>query len=299
MMKPHLKTVFSNLEFRTVVLANSFGARDDEASLENPDITLLGDSFAFGCGVEKEQSCESFLEKLCRVAVLNLGLSGYGTVQEFLILKRWAARHKQLKNKLIVFLFYPNDLSENLGYGFGSYPTVYTENGLTRFSKCTRDGYGRWLKACNKSMSRGLNKHSYFASEWCSFIKRTKNALKGKKTEPSGEENDRTIKKADDGFGLVVKEIKAFCDKEGARILFVYCPTAAYYQERAKSIDDSSVSRIRHFLTETSIPFIDLRSALAEKDYYTYDGHWRPSGHYKAALAIKDYEDNFHLSLSR
>ena len=171
MMKPDLKTVFSNLEFRTEVLANSFGARDDENSLENPDIILLGDSFAFGCGVEKDQTCESFLEKLCHVAVLNLGLSGYGTVQEFLILKRWAAQHKQLKNKLIVFLFYSNDLSENLGYGFDNYPTVYTENGVTRFSKCTRDGYDRWLKACNESMSRGLNKHSYFVSEWRSFIK--------------------------------------------------------------------------------------------------------------------------------
>jgi hypothetical protein len=290
-MRPNLKVRFSNSEFNTTVSTNSFGARDDERSLKDPDMILLGDSFTFGSGVEKSQTCESYLESLSHSTVLNLGLSGYGTIQEFLLLERFAATQKSLKGRLIVFLFYPNDLSENLGYGFNSYPTIYTENGEVKFSKCAREGYEKWLYMCNKSMPRGLNKLSYFVSEMRSLIKQTKNRLKGKKSDAPSKEDGRVTEEKKKAFRLIVGRIKAFADKEGPRVVFIYCPSASYYQDRAKSIDDASIEIVRPVLSKASIPLIDLRSVLSEEDYYKYDGHWRSSGNYKAASVIKKIYD--------
>ena len=51
---------FSELEFVTDYRINSLGVRDDEASLDGPEIIVLGDSFAMGWGVEQQ---ESFLEQ--------------------------------------------------------------------------------------------------------------------------------------------------------------------------------------------------------------------------------------------
>src|SRR5262247_1177276 len=43
---------FTNVEFDTDIKVNSFGLRDDEDSLKDPEVIVLGDSQAMGFGVE-------------------------------------------------------------------------------------------------------------------------------------------------------------------------------------------------------------------------------------------------------
>ena len=86
--------IFENKEFRTSVRFNRFGFRGPDWSL-SPDphrrrMILLGDSFAFGWGVEEN---ETFAELLNRARpdwqILNLGVSGFGTLQEWKFLQRY------------------------------------------------------------------------------------------------------------------------------------------------------------------------------------------------------------------
>src|SRR4029077_2394599 len=44
---------FSNVEFSTPYVVNSLGVRDDERSLAQPEIVVVGDSYAMGWGVQQ------------------------------------------------------------------------------------------------------------------------------------------------------------------------------------------------------------------------------------------------------
>ncbi len=73
--KPHLDVTFENLEYETNVRTNSWGLRDDEASLIHPDIILLGDSFLFGWGVQEDEMAASIVEEITGNKVLNMGVA--------------------------------------------------------------------------------------------------------------------------------------------------------------------------------------------------------------------------------
>ena len=79
---------FRNREFDTPLRVNSAGVRDDEASLQAPEVIVLGDSFAMGWGVQQDESFPEVLEQRLGRKVLNTGVPSYGTVREMLLLDR-------------------------------------------------------------------------------------------------------------------------------------------------------------------------------------------------------------------
>lgn len=85
-----------------------------------PRIAFLGDSFVWGYDVEAN---ERFTELLQARApgwdVLNLGVSGYGTDQEFILLQRWWDRYQP---DVVVVVFSDDDLFTN---GFNEYLYSY------------------------------------------------------------------------------------------------------------------------------------------------------------------------------
>lgn len=115
-------------EFRNRIQTNSYGFRGRQDFLPNRGdklrIMALGDSFTFGFGVEEY---ETFIKKIARnlqdglstrVEGLNLGVAGYGTLQEV----RLFHKYKYLKSDLVVLGFFArnafaeeggNDLVDN------------------------------------------------------------------------------------------------------------------------------------------------------------------------------------------
>lgn len=94
---------------------NSLGFRGPEpdswAHPETRRVLLLGDSYAFGLGVDQEATLaaqlETRIEKSCRsAAVLNLGVPGYHTGQELALAEGIGF---DLEPDLVVLLFYAND----------------------------------------------------------------------------------------------------------------------------------------------------------------------------------------------
>ena len=89
-LKPNLNLKFQDAAVKT----NSFGMRNEELPLEKQKntyrIALLGDSFAFGWGVEYKQSFAYLIQEMLnqltngkpKVEVLNFGIPGYSTFQE-------------------------------------------------------------------------------------------------------------------------------------------------------------------------------------------------------------------------
>jgi len=80
--------IFKNREFANKYQVNSLGLRDDEVSVNFPDIVVTGDSYAMGWGVEQDQTYSSILEKLSGLKVLNTAISSFATDRETSFLKR-------------------------------------------------------------------------------------------------------------------------------------------------------------------------------------------------------------------
>ncbi|MGB0579989.1 MAG: SGNH/GDSL hydrolase family protein [Limisphaerales bacterium] len=120
---------------------NSKGLRDREYPYEKPAgvkrILVLGDSFAWGYGVGDEHIFTEVLEeKLAggeqKWDVINAGVSGYGTDQEYLFLKNEGLKYQP---DVVLLAFYlRNDPVNNTGlvqYGLGK--PCFTKGDLSEF----------------------------------------------------------------------------------------------------------------------------------------------------------------------
>ncbi len=113
---PNARGPFNVLGQETLISINSKGFRDIERSYERSipryRILVLGDSMVWGYGVRQEEIFTALLEKeLQGIDVINLGVSGYGTDQELILLQKEGVRYQP---DLIVVVIASNDFQENV-----------------------------------------------------------------------------------------------------------------------------------------------------------------------------------------
>lgn len=282
--RPDLTVEFSNREFRTRVRTNSEGYRDDEASLRDPDVLLLGDSFGFGWGVEEAEGLEKQLERLSGGRVLNLSVSGYGTLQQVLQLERLAAT-RDLTGATAVFAFYPNDLDDYTVQPRGGDPIVdLTLDGRGMASRGVEE-YEEWLAGSRAKLNRGIFRVSYVADLTRQLARRigreVASALErfGVGTESGPElEDDHFVT-----FEATLARLRRLAEAESLRVVFAYVPTI---RDLDGSSDPELLAGVERAVRAAGFEQVDLRDALAPEDYFPYDAHWRASGHRRAAAAI-------------
>lgn len=100
---------FSNAEFSTPYVVNREGLRDNQRSLEQPEIVVAGDSYAMGWGVQQDESFPELLERRTGRRVLNTAVSSYGTVRE----RRMLDRIDLSRARTLIVQYAPNDFAEN------------------------------------------------------------------------------------------------------------------------------------------------------------------------------------------
>jgi lysophospholipase L1-like esterase len=115
---------WSSHENTAYLRMNRFGYRGPDWSLRPPAdtfrIAVIGDSFVESSNLPDEHALTAFIEKrlsVCpaftdrRVEVLNFGVSGYGTAQQYLLLQRKVVPfHPDL---VLLVLYVGNDVSDN------------------------------------------------------------------------------------------------------------------------------------------------------------------------------------------
>ena len=112
--EPGQEGIFETPQFRTAVRINEKGLRDRGHSYErqndNERILVLGDSFAWGYGVEEAERFSQLLEASLGVEVINAGVSGYSTDQELLWYRNEGIKYE---TDLVILVVAGNDVSDN------------------------------------------------------------------------------------------------------------------------------------------------------------------------------------------
>jgi hypothetical protein len=79
---------FENREFDDEFDVNTLGLRDAEGALHDPELVVLGDSYAMGWGVPQDETMARLIQRETGLRALNAGIAGYGTVREMRLLDR-------------------------------------------------------------------------------------------------------------------------------------------------------------------------------------------------------------------
>ncbi len=100
-----------NLKYK--VTTDETGARvknnSQKFSNESNSITAIGGSFAWGHGLNYEQTYSNILEEKLNVKVKNYAMAGYGTLQSYRILKK-----KKTNSNLIIYGFIDDHINRNV-----------------------------------------------------------------------------------------------------------------------------------------------------------------------------------------
>lgn len=265
-------------EYDVRITTNSAGMRGPrEYGVPRPPgvrrVLLLGDSFTFGFGVEDHEVASAVLEDQLnarpgapRTEVLNLGVSGFGQAEE---LVTFGERGRAYQPDAVVVLYFDNDIGNNAVaqlYGVGTDGRVTrTGNAYLPGAKLQERLYAiapvRWLFEHSEAWNLVRNRLSALVQN--ALLER-QGLQKFDDSTPVGVELTRAL------LAALAAEARA----AGARPVFLVIPNQLMTSNFP--LDSAAVD-------EMGATLVDGREFLEPADYYRRDGHWRASGHRKAA----------------
>jgi hypothetical protein len=254
---------FSSIEFNTTLRVNTRGFRDDEPTMGNPDIVLIGDSYTMGWGVEQNETFAERLKKKIDKTTLNLGISSYGTAREVM-----AAKLFDLCNvDLIILQYGVLDELENREFVLNDFNLpISSKNELVR--------HQRWNSIWKSYFPL---KYSYVA--FFNLI----SIIVGKSSLVS-EENAVPLKLTRQNLEDFFKIISILQeDFEGEILLVNFCQYG-----RQNIIPEQFMDWIRSNKTNR-VNVLDLGKELNPEDFFVIDDHLNAKGHNKVASIIYDF----------
>jgi hypothetical protein len=225
---------------------NSLGLRDEEFVLdEQPTMMFLGDSFVWGLDAKaKERFSELLKPRISGYKILAAGVSGYGTDQEYLLMKKlWP----KVQPAVVVLIFCTdNDREDNrTNIRYEGYQKPY-------FATAADGSLVLQGQPVPKSRLQAIKDDWWVRHYW---LVRLANAVYLKLRHPMLRVPDPTER--------LVDRIKEYVEANGAKFLV--------------GMQTTDASLVRH-LEAKHIPFVTFDGAEA------YPGaavgrHWTPEGH--------------------
>ena len=233
---------------------NSRGFRDSEHIVDTkPGIIFLGDSFVWGYDVEKqERFTEKLRGKLAAWSIYNLGVSGYGTDQEYLLLRR----HFEFYKPKIVFLVFGTESDEDDNSTNVRYKGYYKPYFIFDGESLTLKGVPVPKSANYFFLHHNILSHSY----WFRLL--TKAYFKYT-APPSLKLNDPTH--------AIIANMDKFVKFRGAEFL------VGLTKENPE---------LEKFLKDKDIHYVDLSNPYR---YPSNGYHWTPAGHALVSERIYDF----------
>jgi hypothetical protein len=249
-------------------------------TLDESDVVVVGDSFAFGYGVDTRRS---FAEIDAALSLKAIGAPGYSMVHGVLLMEQLVAR---LKGKLVVwFLYLENDLQDNLAPEMRGYRTP--------FVRSRREG--GW-----EIVDRHVN-----PDPWrCSNL--DKRRLFPRLCVP-GALADRTYAACD----YLIERARSACNRAGAKLVVLTIPHPMQLTEsgvaklaalsgRPEPCDPNFPDRrIAECCQRHGVAMVAGKDHLSGADYKRREGiHWNEQGHRRVAKVLGALHGSFSAGVS-
>jgi len=245
------------------------------ATLTESDVIVLGDSFAWGFGVNDE---DFFADLVAPLRIKAIGTIGYNMVQELLWLRGLAP---QIGGKLVVWLVYlGNDLHENLLPDMCGYRMPFLRR---------RTADADWQITFDHLSPAKWPYRSQLQNE-----RRDYYGALARICVP-GWEADRTY----DSCRFLIRTGRDVCDAAGARLVIMTVPETTQLDEKGLELLRSRVGgaapsfdprypdhRLRLVCGELAVDFVAGADYLQRGHYKQRDCHWNPEGHRRIADLI-------------
>lgn len=245
-------------------------------SIQDCRILVLGDSFAWGHGIDDRDFFANRL--LPRLSVKAIGANGYNMVQELLWLQ---ALSSSLQGKTVVwFVYYGNDLYENLVPDMHGYRMPFVRE---------RDGRGEWEIVTSHIQPQcwpfnprlGMSRIDYFEklAEVCS----------------PGVQSERAYAACE----YLLRKGRSICDRAGASLVVLGIPERSQLTSagngflKARSGNSPAFDpdlpdrRLAAICKRLNIPFLALKDYLDPNHYKGRDWHWNEKGHSRVAEILE------------
>ena len=329
-VKPDYQGWLLSREFSVYLQTNDQGIRDTRSLSEirgaKDRIMVMGDSFAFGVGVNFQDLFSTRLQEKLRAdgadaAVFSTGFDdGFGPVQYEYYLEKFLDQYDP--HLVVMALFAYNDFHDH-----SIIRTTRGEDG--RIVKQELAGVrvvdGHLAKADAQANSvyvrfrTWLFNHSVLYVMFRKALFRFGLSYEGREHGPGSkvpyfflkgapQENDALYK----GCLQSIQNMAAFLKARNKDFVVMYVPTNFQIAERYESLmydlfgyDKESVREaygagqpqgfLQDFLGRHGIRFLDLTESLrqaeaqGQKTYYEVDAHWTPAGHACVAAALRQY----------
>ncbi|MCI4355362.1 MAG: SGNH/GDSL hydrolase family protein, partial [Thermoplasmata archaeon] len=307
---------------------NSLGLRDEERGYVSTNgaerILVMGDSFAEGFSVRFEDCVSQVLQRQLRSAgwnvdVIDGGVVGYSTDQEYLLYKRETARYGA---RVVVLLFFYNDILANVMDSVGApKPLLAWEDGSLRL---LNDPVPQPPHAANvvahahppyplgSAALEWVRKRLSASPAAYRAVART-GLWEAQPPVPPPEDmkvfKRRTPRAQRRAWNATTRLLQALHDEvgaNGARLLVAYVPSKMEVSER-----DWGLTQVEYALDpglwnrrqvardlagageNVGFPVLDLTAALRKVDnpilggpYHDHGGHWNAVGHRVAAESV-------------
>jgi lysophospholipase L1-like esterase len=273
-------------------------------------VAVLGDSYTWGIGVSDAERFTEIVEDLAnhKIEMLNFGVAGYGPIQYYLRLDEII----EYKPDMVLIAFcLGNDFADNVLWRRYGYPKPYAErnsNGILEIKGYPLPNVGNFgfHQFSNSAFLDWIETHSAIGRRILLLVnnyEKSKNikqqglvnfASSQKDIYDGNANSSSTVREAILINEMLLAKIKERLDSAGIKLVVMEVPTKFEVGLEAGLLEEKKANLRAHnalmsSLEKLSINKIELIDDITAADFWSTDGHWRPSGHEKAAKKVYDY----------
>jgi hypothetical protein len=261
-------------------------------------VWCVGDSGTWGWGVSDGETYVDRLNEKCgpQAAFRNMGICGFATAQQHLLIKNLLEKQPEQMPKLILLLFCPNDLPENVDWQDQTPPRPYyhVENGTVELKNYPTGRSSMSFRSWLKRNSLAYN-HLNF------YLIMAKRAMKnrdilGNKSVPADSPDDQWL-----ALKHGYRQIRDTCNEHGVMFMPVYLPGVvlrhgAETTPELHDYDERVRTRFTQMARDLSLDVVDISDEVrghftthgteAPRLSFIGDPHFNDRGHLLIADAI-------------
>ncbi len=286
-------------DFRVRYRINDDGFRGPAGPAPQETVTLLGDSFTFGLGVNEG---ETFADRLNadhpRPRFFNRGVPGYSTDQERLLLDELPA---ELRRRVLLVVYLGNDLIDNLRtyplQADQAKPRFVLRNGRLRLEGIPVPRTPKPAAARRESLAILVLGPDAPRTGWLGRLELSRRlGLFQARVELDEADLERRLAPSRTLFRALVMDMRRALAREGGHLAVALLSGRSHIEEPegpSGQYQEFLRRTLRVDLADLGLPVVDLAEALrdhyertGETLYHPFEGHLNRTGHQRVAAHL-------------